>query len=87
MAAACLFVMLLASALEMMHLHTSDASPANSAPCMLCVSAHSSAPAMPVIALPVLLVVEDLALAIRRPAVFEAFLPLLFTRPPPPANR
>jgi hypothetical protein len=83
MAGFCLLIMLFASSAEAAHLHALGSTAVKAAPCVLCISAHSTAPATPVLTLPTLLVVESVSAPFLERVPYEAFRLALFIRPPP----
>jgi len=85
MALSAVFLVLLMSGLEATHAHSDAAISRNSAPCAICITAHSNAPAVTVHFLPELGTVETVADAYAPEGKSAAPELQLFIRPPPSA--
>jgi len=83
-AVVCVLIALLFAGLETTHVHSAARS-GNAGPCLVCVSAHSNAPAVTVTAVPVSLTVEILAIPCATEAHSVTNLLDIFIRPPPSA--
>jgi len=79
----CVALLLFVAGAEAVHNHTNAAVARNSAPCVICVTAHAKAPAITVHLLPVLHAVASIA-ALPESEGKSAISELrLFIRPPP----
>lgn len=80
----CLAVLLVFTAVEAVHVHSSENITRHSGtPCLICISAHSNAPALVARPLPVLVAVASIAIPYETEATGTTSLLELFTRPPP----
>jgi len=79
-AVACILIALLFAGLEATHIHGAARS---GGPCAICVSAHANAPAVVVTAIPVILMVEIVAIPYEIEANSITHLLDIFIRPPP----
>lgn len=78
----CLLLVVLFTAVEAVHTH-SDIARHSGAPCLICISAHSNAPALTAHFLPVLVAVASIIVPYEFEAKGIASRLELFTRPPP----
>jgi hypothetical protein len=80
----CLLLLLVFTGVEAVHVHSnSDISRHSATPCLICISAHSNAPASAARPLPVLMAVAVVIIPYEVEATSIASRLELFTRPPP----
>jgi len=79
----CIALLLFVAAAEAVHNHSNAAVARNSAPCVICVTAHAKAPAITVHVLPVLHAVESIAVLSETEGKSAISELQLFIRPPP----
>lgn len=79
----CLALLLFMAAAEAVHNHSNPAVSRNSAPCVICVTAHAKAPAITVYLLPILHAVESIAVLPESEGKSAISELRLFIRPPP----
>jgi hypothetical protein len=79
----CVALLLFVAGAEAVHNHSNAAVARNSAPCVICVTAHAKAPAIAVHLLPVLHAVESIAALPQTEGKSAISEHRLFIRPPP----
>src|SRR5579859_772306 len=79
----CVALLLFVAGAEAVHNHSNAAVARNSAPCVICVTAHAKAPAITVHVLPVLHAVESIAVLSETEGKSAISELQLFIRPPP----
>jgi hypothetical protein len=79
----CLALLLFVAGAEAVHNHANAAGARNSAPCVICVTAHAKAPAITVHLLPELQAVESIAVLPETEGKSAISELQLFIRPPP----
>jgi hypothetical protein len=82
-ALSCIFMALVMTGLEARHVHSDAASSSKSHPCAICISVHANAPAVTFHPLPVLFVVDVVAITFQSEGKSTAPDLQLFIRPPP----
>jgi hypothetical protein len=82
-ALSCVLLVLLISGLEASHMHSGATSSSN--PCAICISAHANAPTVIVHPLPVLYIVDVVAVPLQTEGKSTSPELKLFIRPPPAA--
>jgi hypothetical protein len=82
-AVACVLIALLFAGLESTHVHGPAGSGNVGRPCVICISAHASAPTVTTTTIPVLLMVEGVAVPYAIEASSSTNLLDIFIRPPP----
>jgi hypothetical protein len=83
-AVCCLFLVLIFAAVEAVHVHPGgDVSRHSGNACLICISAHSKAPALTARPLPVLVAVASITIPYETESKGIASRLELFTRPPP----
>jgi hypothetical protein len=82
-ALSCVALLLFVAAAEAVHNHSNAAVTRNSAPCVICVTAHAKAPAITVYLLPILHAVASIATLPETEGKSTISELQLFIRPPP----
>jgi hypothetical protein len=82
-ALSCVALLLFIAGAEAVHNHSDGAVPRNSAPCMICVTAHAKAPTLAIHLLPTLHAVESIAVLPETEGKSAISDLRLFIRPPP----
>ncbi|HEY1937408.1 MAG TPA: hypothetical protein VGJ33_05715 [Candidatus Angelobacter sp.] len=81
----CVFLALLMTGVEAMHVHSEASVTQNSASCAICLSAHAKAPTVTIQFLPQISTVETVAVTYESQGKSAAPELALFIRPPPAA--
>ena len=83
----CVALLIFLAGAEAVHNHSNAAVARNSAPCVICVTAHAKAPAITVYLLPILHAVESIAVLPETEGKSAISELQLFIRPPPSPNQ